>query len=207
MSISRKPEDGGGSGTPGASHPRAAARGRPGVGTHSAGSRPGVGAHGPGSGRLTFGRAFRGSLLGSCHHVRLTFVGPRRGRDERRCRGALARQGVPQPAQPSRVPRLAQGARGRRARGRQPGVGTHPAAGRPRAGPGSGLTRAPRCPGTTFTMSPRGYPTPPRPRASVIDTLIRISRPRKAKARRTTVPQPSLAKPSVVLMIGECMHE
>ena len=65
MCLSRKPEDGGGSGTPGASHPRAAARGQPGVGTHSAGSRPGVGAHGPGSGRLTFGRAFRGSLLGS----------------------------------------------------------------------------------------------------------------------------------------------
>ena len=55
MSTSRKPRLGGGSGTPGASPPRAAARGRPGVGTHPAGSQPGVGAHGPGSGRLTLG--------------------------------------------------------------------------------------------------------------------------------------------------------
>ena len=136
MYSSRKPADGGGSGTPGASHPRAAARGRPGVGTHSAGSRPGVGAHGPGSGRLTFGRAFRGSLLGSCHHVRLTFVGPRRGRDERRCRGALARQGVPQPAQPSRVPR-------------QRDLLKEPGAGVPGVdSPGSGLTRPPAGPGS-----------------------------------------------------------
>ena len=142
MCLSRKPEDGGGSGTPGAPHPRAAARGRPGVGTHSAGSRPGVGAHGPGSGRLTFGRAFRGSLLGSCHHVRLTFVGPRRGRDERRCRGALARQGVPQPAQPSRVPR-------------QRDLLKEPGAGVPGVdSPGSGLTRPPAGPGPA-RMSPR----------------------------------------------------
>ena len=48
----------------------------------------------------------------------------------------------------------------RRARGRRPGVGTHPATGRPGVGPGSGLIWAPRGPGTTFTMSPR-VPDPP----------------------------------------------
>ena len=51
-------------------------------------------------------------------------------------------------------------ARGRGARGRRPGVGTHPASGLPGVGPGSGLTWAPPGPGTTFTMSPRGFPTP-----------------------------------------------
>ena len=61
-------------------------------------------------------------------------------------------------------------ARGRRARGRQPGVGTHSVADRPGVGPGSGLTRAPRGPGTTFTMGPRGCPTPPLTGASVMST-------------------------------------
>ena len=150
MCGSRKPQDGGGSGTPGASRRPAPARGRPGVGTHSAGSRPGVGAHGPGSGRLTFGRAFRGSLLGSCHHVRLTFVGPRRGRDERRCRGALlsprpsrrssARSTFSSTATCSRSPGPTcpgSTARGRDSPGRRPargrpGVGTHSGSALPR---------------------------------------------------------------------------
>ena len=58
----------------------------------------------------------------------------------------------------------------RRARGRRPGVGTHPATGRPGVGPGSGLIWAPRGPGATFTMSPRGFPTLPPTRASVMYT-------------------------------------
>ena len=49
------------------------------------------------------------------------------------------------------------------------GGGTHTAAGRPGVDPGSGLTRASldprdsRGPGTTFIVSPRGFPTPPPP--------------------------------------------
>ena len=70
------------------------------------------------------------------------------------------------------LPRAEARVRGRRsiARGRRPGVGTHPASGRPGVGPGSGLIWAPHGPGTTFTMSPRGVPPPPRPRASVMYT-------------------------------------
>ena len=44
------------------------------------------------------------------------------------------------------------------------------ATGRPGCGPRSGLTRPSLGPGTTYTVSPRGFPTPPRPRASVIRT-------------------------------------
>ena len=54
--------------------------------------------------------------------------------------------------------------------GRRPGGGTHTAAGLPGVGPGSGLTRPSRGPGTTFIVSPRGFPTPSRPRASAIPT-------------------------------------
>ena len=43
------------------------------------------------------------------------------------------------------------------------GGGTHTAAGRPGVDPGSGLTRPSRGPGTTFIVSPRGFPTPPGP--------------------------------------------
>ena len=60
----------------------------------------------------------------------------------------------------------------RRARGRRPGVGTHPATSRPGVGPGSGLIWAPRGPGTTFTMSPRGFPTLPPTGTSVMIALV-----------------------------------
>ena len=76
---------------------------------------------------------------------RLAFVAPH-GANERR--GRTLASGLPP---------------GRRARGRRPGVGTHPATGRPGVGPGSGLIWAPRGPGATFTMSPRAVPDPPGP--------------------------------------------
>ena len=73
---------------------------------------------------------------------------------------------------------------GRRARGRRPGVGTHPATGRPGVGPGSGLIWAPRGPGTTFTMSPRGFPTLP-PHSGFRDGHISLQiRPRLRLRRR-----------------------
>ena len=46
---------------------------------------------------------------------------------------------------------------------RRPGGRTHTAAGRPGVGPGSGLTRSSRGPGTTFIVSPRGSRPPPAP--------------------------------------------
>ena len=51
-----------------------------------------------------------------------------------------------------------------------PGSGLNPATGRPGVGPGSGLIWAPRGPGTTFTMSPRGFPPLPPTWASVMPT-------------------------------------
>ena len=52
-----------------------------------------------------------------------------------------------------------------------PGVGTHSLSAVPGVGPGSGLTRGPVCPGSTLTVSPGGFPTPPRTGASVMSTL------------------------------------
>ena len=46
------------------------------------------------------------------------------------------------------------------------------ATGRPGCGPRSGLTRPSLGPGTIYTVSPRGFPTPSRPRASVIRTSM-----------------------------------
>ena len=48
------------------------------------------------------------------------------------------------------------------------------ATGRPGCGPRSGLTRPSLGPGTIYTVSPRGFPTPSRPRASVIRKSHRI---------------------------------